>query len=354
MEKKAKVNLAVYNPFFLMLDQEKNFHGYNFVFLKKYVSSIFVSNPKLYFRLKKRLEELGIQDKKFIFTIAGLNQKAHALVGFSGIPYSGKRKLVNYKGLKAFHTLDYVMYPEECNAYLEKNKVDYVIAHTDLGKNSSFFRDFYPSYHSRVIALPFGYGKRFHAIKPFHNRIKKAVALGAVNPLKDPLCTEQETKAFVTYFHDDTYTHRLRRYIQLNESFLSNIIDCRLPAPEKQKDFSYNPVKVLNDYQIFVNDEGLMNFPPARTYEGIACGCVMLASDNPVFSDFGFIPDVNYISFPLGNYEEMKEKLRYYLINQDALNKIRDKSLEFASGFTHEHVADMLYKNIIDKLGGIV
>lgn len=62
------------------------------------------------------------------------------------------------------------------------------------------------------------------------------------------------------------------------------------------RDNSYDAVERMNEYKMFINDEGENNFPQARTYEGIACGCVMVAADSPIYYDWGFVPEVNYIS----------------------------------------------------------
>ncbi len=343
------MKVVVYKPDFLIwesLSPTHRFHGYMSAFVELYADYIFAPGIRQAYRYQKALAKLGIRKKlKYIYRMEALNARTDVLVGFS-IPYQEGEFLKAYRGLKVFHTTDYYMHPRETQAYLSSVDADAVIGHCQLDAHCAFFRQMYPEFIGKTISLPFGYAERFAVTKDFDDRINKAVGLGSINPVRDPMVSDSDTKDFVAYFKGEAYQHPLRYYLRENRECYTDCIDALFPGGTQQKDFSYDAVQMLNSYRMFINDEGLSNFPPARTFEGIACGCVMVASDNPIYTDLGFIPGVNYIAFSKGDYEDLGRKLRYYIAHPEELRAIQEASVKLAEHFTHQEVARMLYQKL--------
>ena len=267
---------------------------------------------------------------------------------FSGVPYKILYKPVSvFNGLKIYHLMDYVFYPDKAYRALKRNGVKYVMAYCDHYANDGFFRKFYEDYTSdKIITVPFGFGNRFNIITPFGERKNKAIALGAVNPVNDQ--RGGILLAYQEFHNNEPFTHILRRNIVLNRETWNDCIDDMLPTFPETKNPNYDPVKVLNQYTMFINDAGLMNFPPARTYEGIASGCVMVAEDLQIWKDLGFENGKNCILFEKGNYIEMIDKIKYYMSHFNELWEIQKNSIELAQNFTHEKIADRLYIDILN------
>ncbi len=343
------MKIAMHNPQFIFQNQVKNFNGYNFEFLKNYTDIIYLSKPWHIIKYIKKLKELGIDRKKyeFIFSISTLNQKADVLLSFNGVPYikhvSPPKK---FTGLKIWHTMDYVFKASESNKVLVDNGVDYVMGYTRHDLYCPFFQKYYADFKDKVLAVPFGYGERFINTKPFENRIKQCIALGSVNPVNDPLCTPGTLDDYTDFYKDEIWTHAFRRVLAENVDSLKDIMDSKLPSLDKTKNPNYNPVDELNKYIFFVNDEGLMNFPPARTYEGIASGSIMIASKNKIYEDLGFIDGVNYIGFDKNDLESFNLNTLKGITGEYNLKAMQEKSLELSKEFTHKQVAEKLYHDI--------
>jgi len=347
------LKIAIHNPHFIFQDQNKNFNGYNYEFLKNHTDIIYLSKPWHVFKYKKRLEELRVDASKFdfIFSISTLNQKADVLLSFNGVPYvkhfTPPKK---FRGLKIWHTMDYVFKASESNKILVENGVDYVMGYTRHDLYCVFFQKYYADFKDKVIDVPFGYGERFVSNKPIDKRIPKCIALGSVNPVNDPLCKPSILDDYVEFYKDEIWTHKFRRVLAENVDSLKDIMDSRLPTLDKTKNPNYNPVDELNNYQFFVNDEGLMNFPPARTYEGIACGNIMIAPKNKIYEDLGFIDGESYIAFDKNSLESFRNNTMEAITGKYDLEAMQKKSLKLSQKYTHKKIANDLYLKIKEVL----
>lgn len=341
------MRIAIENPTFLLTDQSRNFNGYNYIFFKKYVDTVYIMDPRKISAYRKVFSSMGKETIRIVYSGRVLNSRTDVLVCFNGQPNRLLHKPpALFKGIKIFHIMDFVFYTKDANTALEKASVDYLMGYCNHGKHNEFFRKMYPSYIDKILPVPFGYGERFKYLKPFEERINKAIAVGSVNPVNDPLCPKGMLDDYIAFYPNVQFSHILRREIVLNREIWADAIDNLLPIFPETKNPHYDPVKILNDYTMFINDEGLMNFPPARTYEGIACGCVMVAANTNVFTELGFEDGVNAILFQPGNYDDMMLKIRYYMMHPLELKFIQNKSLQLAKSFSHESIADKLYNDI--------
>lgn len=345
------IKVVIYEPEILFWGVAAGFHGYAIEFINQYADCIYLNKRRIGKDLgyKVQLWKMGIKRHiRFIHSLEMAPDFKNVLIGFT-VPLDDDDEILKFKGKKYFHLMDYYLFVSRNQIFLKKYGIDKVIGHTQMDINCDFFKKYYPEYIGKVISLPFGYQSRFKCKTPFNERKNIAVGLGSINPVNDPLLEEYAKKEFLEYYKNDMFMHPLRRFIQINEEYFNKVVDVRFPTSDKQKDFSYDAVKMLNNYKMFINDAGLANFPPARTYEGIACGCVMVAEDNEIYRELGFIPNVNYIAFEKNNYEQLKERIFYYQKHEDELSKMQEKSLQLSKKYVHSKIADDLYKILCDE-----
>jgi hypothetical protein len=344
-----KNGVVIYDPEVLLWGVATGFHGYAVAFINNYATCIYAKGLKRRLKYRKSLWQLGVKRYiPFVNSLEKANKTCSSLVGFV-VPAKEDHELQSFHGTTFFHLMDYYLFVTRNMNFLKKYKIDYVIGHTQMDKNCAFFNEFYPSYQGKVVSLPFGYAKRFCCTKAFEERKNIAIGLGSINPVDDPQLAQEAKEQFVKYFSNQDFMHPLRRYLQMHEKEYADVVEARFPDAKKQKDFSYDAVQVLNDYRMFINDAGLSHFPPARTFEGIACGCVMIAEDDVIYKELGFEPDVNYIAFEKGNYQQMHDKIKYYIENEKKLKKIQEKSVELAKKYAHEGVSKMLMNEIVRR-----
>lgn len=340
------MKIAVQNPSCLFESQERNFNGYNFEFIRQYCDIIFVTGIRTSIRYRKKLKELGWK-KKVCLSVRSLNRQADVLVCFNGrsyLPFCRPPK--GYRGLKIYHTMDYSDNIRASSQALQEEGVQYLMGYCRHDRYSPFFQRFFSAYRDRVIPVPFGYGARFVNRVPFENRINKCIALGSVNPVNDPLMESSSLADYVAFYSEYEYSHPIRKAIVDHLEQWSDCFDSRLPVFPETKNNAYNAVEELNRYTMFINDESIDNFPPARTYEGIACGCVMVCTDSPIYADLGFRDGVNCIMFRKGDYSDMIQKIRHYMQAPSELEEIQRQSLILAESYSHSLVAKRLYSEI--------
>lgn len=341
------MKIAIQNPDFIFSDQNRNFNGFNFSFFKNNVEIIYVTKPiKIALYIFRMIQlKVNIFKYKYIFNVKNLNNEAGVLVSFNEPAYLNTPPS-DFKGLKIWHTMDYNICVIKANKVFEGANVNYLIGYNRHDLYCNYYARYYPKYINKVIALPFGSGNRFKNLISFENRNHKVIALGSVNPVNDPLSKSGTLKEFVKFYGDQIWTHTFRQTIRENLNNLKDIVDSKLPIPPSTKNPSYNPVDELNKYTMFINDEGITNFPPARTYEGIACGCVMVASKNSIYEDLGFVDGINYIAFEKNDLEDFRKKVEYYMTHPDKLKELQKNSLQLAKKYTHKKVAARLYQDI--------
>ena len=288
---------------------------------------------------------------KFIFSISELNKKCDVLLNFNS--HLGKtqfnQRLKRFDGLKIYHVNDYFWNQpgSELNKMLESIGVDYLMGYASHDKHCKYFQKTFKNYIGKVIPVPFGYSERFISSVPFSERKNKAVALGSVNPLRpldSPVYNFIESADF---FPDECWFHKFRRDIVLNKEALSDHIDSMLPEFPLIKDFKYNLVNKFNDYKLFLSCESILNFPPAKYFEGPASGSVLVCADHDCNKDLGFVDGENCIMYNMYDIDNLIEKLKFYSENTILLNEIQQNGTSFVrKNYSHKQVAFNLIKTI--------
>ena len=352
------MRIAIRHPFFIANDQTTNFNGYDFEFVRLFKPVIYITGWRrqltrgLKFRKAMRASGLEAEQYEFAFTESELNRKADAVVCFNGFPYLPHNEPpAKFNGLKIWHVMDYVWRAAESNRILENGGVNYVMGYADHGKYCPFFQKFYPGYVGKTISVPFGYGKRFENKTAFAERCRKALAVGSVRPVNDPSAPEPDTlRDYIEFYKGVEWTHQWRRTLALEAENLRDVMDSQLPLFPETENPKYNAVEVLNQYAMFANDEGLMAFPPARTYEGTAAGAVLVGAAHGSYADLGFVDGVNCILHRKHDLDDFRAKVSHYIQNPDKLEALQKASVQMArSEYSHEQVARNTYA-AIEKL----
>lgn len=345
------MKIAIHNP---MFSGASGINGWILEFIKLYRPDFYISHvnyvPRLlHFLLRFRLNPF---DYKFIFSLKDLNAATDVLVCFNGYPYLERNKPIkNFNGLKIYHLMDNIYFPAMSNKALQEAGVDFVIGYARHDKYFEFFQKKYPQYQDRVIPVPFGFSSRFREIVPFKDRINKAVALGSVNSCVDPIHAIDDFKESNQFFLErgEKFMHKFRRMLVENEAQLSDIMDSKLPHFPKIKDFDYDIVQTFNQYKIFVSCESLLYFPSAKTFEGPACGSVLVCSEHPCFSDYGFVDGVNCIKHKEFNISDFRDKVSFYINNPEKLEEVQKRGTQFVrDNYNHQKVAQYVYSKILE------
>lgn len=352
------MRIAVHNPRFFAEEPLRNYNGYNLAFVRLFKPIIYLSGIyRLRFsRIVRQMAACGLnpQEFTFLFTEKHLRAQADVLLSFTGFPtMRGNAPVKNFAGLKIYHAFEYVFDAVDAAKSFQEGGVDYLMGYANHGKYCPFFQHVYAAFTEKVIPVAFGFSQRFQVQNPFLERVQKVVALGAVNPVNDPLAARfGDLSAYVNFYKEVEWTHQWRRMLFEQQESLRDIMDSFLPAYPQTKNMQYDAVAMLNNYALFANDEGLMNFPPARTFEGMACGAVLVCADNPVYAALGLKDGENCLMHPRHDINEFRHKITDALANPQALHALQQRSVAFAQeNFTHDAVAQKLYADIAARYG---
>lgn len=352
------MRVAVQYPQFLRRNQARNFDGYNFEFVRQFRPLIYlpfwrhrISRAS---RWRKDLLQNGLDpdDFEFIYTVEELNRRADVLVCFNQAAcLSGNQPPKNFNGLKIWHVMDFNFRAAECYELLRERGVEFVMAYTRLDRYCGFFRRFYPGYIEKVISVPFGFGKRFQNQTVFAERILKVLAMGAINPVNQDLASgDQVLREYCEFYREFPFSQMWRHKLAKNQDALSDLLESYLPVYPQISRPTDDPVTLLNRYALFANDESICEFPPARTYEGTACGAAMVSSDHECFKELGFKDGINCIMHHRQDLESFREKVKYYLARPVELAAIAQRGCEMVRArYTHEAVAQKLHADILSR-----
>jgi hypothetical protein len=299
--------------------------------------------------------EIELDKTEIIFSPKVLQEKCDVLLNFNVTKKSEFTPGIKYfEGLKIFHLMDYfwVEPASAKNERLKEYRIDYVMSYSSSDKHCPFFQHFFPGYIGKVIPVPFGYHQRFENIDQFSNRIPKCIALGSVNPLNRIDAPPDYWREPASFYPDDAWMHKFRRILVKEKDNLKSIMDSTLAEFPKTREWNYDIVKKFNEYQMFTSCESIFYFPPAKTFEGPASGCVLVCSNHPCFTDYGFVDGINCIKHNQFDIQNFREKILYYQTHQEDLEQIQQRGTTFVRNrYSHQmigqklhHIFDMLYR----------
>jgi glycosyltransferase involved in cell wall biosynthesis len=319
------MKIGILNPNMGFLTGDRTMHKYAEIFMNKYTDKVLT------------YEEAKTYD-------------GDAIVCFNGRPdlhenYPPKE----FKGLKICHMMDHVFQAERTYENLKTNDIHYIMCYSRLDLFDTFFKRAYPDYIGKVISVPFGFNdKRFKNLKPFNERDNRVLALGAVNPVSDPLCLA-DIKVFAEHYKDQEFTHRWRRKLAIHaqDTDMQNIMRSLLPEFPRTKDFDYDIVEAYNNYQMFTTCESIMGYPSVKTYEGMACGSVFIGNDHPCYAEIGLISGKNCILHKQDDLEDFKRIVKWGQDNPEKLEQIAKNGEAFVrEKYTPQKIAKNLFYNL--------
>jgi glycosyltransferase involved in cell wall biosynthesis len=318
------MRIAVLKPNWGFLSGEKSMHQWADKFIRNYANCV-----------------VSYEEAK--------TYQGDAIVCFNGRPdllenYPPKE----FKGLKVVHLMDHVFQAEKAYQNLKENGVHYVMCYSRLDLFDSFFREAYPDYIGKVISVPFGFNDlRFKNLKPFEERYDRVIALGAVNPVSDPLCIINDIAMFAEHYKREEFTHRWRRKLEQRKEDLLPIMDSLLPSFPRTKDFDYDIVETYNNYQMFTTCESLMGYPSVKTYEGMACGSVFVGNDHPCYAEIGLVSGRNCLLHKQEDMADFSKAVEWGKVNPDKLKQIAENGEKFIrQSYSPEKVAKNLFTNL--------
>ncbi|MGI1988468.1 glycosyltransferase [Shewanella glacialipiscicola] len=336
------MKIVIQEPVFLLSNQKCNFNAYNYSFLVNYATGIFTRSKKKLAAYIAALSFHGINPLRFNFYLDESElSNIDILICFNGKPYEKLNKMPKVGSfLKIMHIMDYADEPMLSNESLRDHKVDLLMGYTDHSKYCSFFKYHY-DYEAKVISVPFGAGKRFYK-QEFQMRYNKVLAIGAINDISNG------TSCVSTFFPNEKYSHPIRDYIRShahNYKFISSL----LPTEREEKNKNIDMCRELQSYNFFVNDLSIFNFPPARTYEGIAAGSILVGNKSPVYEELGFVDGTNCILIDSIECNDGIELLANRISNID-INLIRHNSKILSERYTHDKIAERLNQYIMSEI----
>ena len=203
-----------------------------------------------------------------------------------------------------------------------------------------------PSLAGRVVPVPFGYLPRFRETIPFEQKEDRCSVMGAVVAMRPPSAEEPKLSDYFSYFLGKACSHEMRWRVRNEGDAVKEWIASFLPRPPETVTWSYDSALELNRHRFFLNDDSIMHYPPARTYEGLVCGSIMLAAREPVFGDFAFQDGVNCLMYEPGNFEDMMQVLRLAAKDTERCRALHDRTRIFSDRFSHRNVGTSLHAQI--------
>jgi len=288
---------------------------------------------------------------EIITTEKQLNSHCDVLLNFNTHTkeHDFTRTVKNFNGLKIWHVGDYFWNEpaSDINNRYKNFGIDYIFGYSRHDKYCEYFKKSFPTYIGKVIHVPFGFQNRFRLVNDYKNRINKCVGLGSVNPLR-PL--EYEASNYIesaNFFPDEAWFHKFRRLLIINKNIMKNQFDSMLPVFPQIKDFTYDLVQKFNQYRMFVSCESIFHFPPAKFFEGPACGAALICADTGCNKEYGFKEGINCIMYEEYNIQNFIDKVKYYQKHSSKLLEIQKNGHSYVtSRFSHELIADHIAKEI--------
>ena len=245
----------------------------------------------------------------------------------------------------------------QCHQYQDLNHIlkyatDFILEADVIKQGNYIIKCDLPKYFNFHI-LPYIVSERFREEKTFKNRKNLAIATGTIAKVANE---------YGDYFnfYGTSYFHKMRKILYEHKIELEGIVDVFMsPYMENEKKyiinqtdngivrlykilynlsiakmgkqvkyFSFNIVEKYNDYKMAVVPEEIVGVPAIGAFESMACGCAFIGLNHTMYTDLGMIPGKHYITYN-GTLEDLKEKIAYYQIYSEELEKIAKKGREF-------------------------
>lgn len=269
----------------------------------------------------------------------------------------------------AFIALSQLHFTLDQAEVMERLDPDLMYNESNMQKRFIAFDEYFGWFHKQYLVIPFVFGERFKATKPFNERENKAVSVGTITyPLylrkyygtqclqptrKQIYDNAEELKPWVDCnnsdylaedkpFNTDATANPVRRLInRLHDKFFLG---------HQKKYYSFDMVEKFNNYKMCVVGEDIIGLPGIGFVEGMACGCAYIGQTVGYYEDYGMKEGVHYIGYD-GTLDDLKAKISYYQQpeHQQELESIAKAGCEFVrSHFNGKAAAESLLNNLLE------
>ena len=246
---------------------------------------------------------------------------------------------------------------------------DLMYNESNMQKRFIAFDEHFGWFNKQYLVIPFVFAERFKPVKPFAERLNKAVSVGTITyPLyllkyygtqclqptrKQIYDNAEELKPWVDcnnsdYLAEDkplntnASANPLRKFInRLHDKFFLG---------HQKKYYSFDMVEKFNDYKMCVVGEDIIGLPGIGFVEGMASGCAYIGQTVGYYEDYGMKEGVHYIGYD-GTLEDLKAKISYYQQpeHQQDLESIANAGCEYVrSHFNGKAAAESLLSNLLE------
>lgn len=328
---------------------------------------------KIAFRRKMRvrnLETLGPEDIFFTFSYGNYQYSS----GNAALPgEKSMKELGRCKARKIVQLSHFGYNTPVASRNLAQIKPDVFVSEAKLPITSDYYKKHFGWFKGEFACLPFKPHAKFRNIKPFGNRLNKAVATGTIARVNDD--------AYVEFF-GTTILQPLRQEIFQRKHELNDFADCRISpidiATIKNKtlirrffDFAVSSATdlaflirvmlrvrnvldndrnyyrndmndIYNRYQFVLCPEEAIGLPAIGAFEAMASGCAYIGLKSDIYSSIGMIEGVHYIGHD-GTVEDIVEKIKYYRSHFSELERIATEGERFVRDFDYERRLSELF-----------
>ena len=269
----------------------------------------------------------------------------------------------------SFIALSQLHFTLDQHAVIEKLRPDLIYNESNMQKRFVAFDEYFGWFDRQYLVIPFVFAERFKPVKPFAERLNKAVSVGTITyPLyllkyygtqclqptrKQIYDNAEELKPWVDcnnsdYLAEDkplntnASANPLRKFInRLHDKFFLG---------HQKKYYSFDMVEKFNDYKMCVVGEDITGLPGIGFVEGMASGCAYIGQTVGYYEDYGMKEGVHYIGYD-GTLEDLKAKISYYQQpeHRQELGSIAKAGCEYVrSHFNGKAAAESLLSNLLE------
>lgn len=259
-----------------------------------------------------------------------------------------QKNLPSLKKIKSqigFHTFEYHYKTEKLIRILKTIKPKIILSYGRQEKKCNYFKNILdkaglPS-STKYIPFYFGYSTKYIPTKEMTKKRKyNCCLLGSFQPL---LIEKNSYHMYAVFFNKKniSHTHLTRKKLQ-EIKFINKLNDNALFHPrtgwKSTERMSYDNKDILKNSNFFINDLSILNFPPARLFEGIACGSIPVDYYNDIYIEMGFKNNENIIFIEEG--KELEQILKLQDIEINKLKHMRFEVIKLAKEkFSQQQIA---------------
>lgn len=303
-----------------------------------------------------------------IFSLDKLDPKRDILFGFAYLEKTFSDKVLTeqsifkkFKGKKLLHATHFYEHTKLVAENVRSTGTVTMVAEVDITK-SPYFKTYF-DFVNGIHILPFALRDRYVSTKEFSLRKNKCVALGTLAFFPDG---HEPTASHRAFFNTNTL-HPMRKTIFDHATELAPVMDSLIVTHKKKpqnkkrsvleiiwsninpatKEYhSFDIVDTYNAYKMFISPEETIGQPSINAIEGMACGCVYIGLDNPLYDDLGFEKGVHYVAYD-GSLMDLTKKIEYYQAHPNELEKIAAAGRRFV---VERFQPDTVVREFVKKL----